>query len=382
MRQCNPGVVTFVCALIYFRSAYALFHNPHSVLSLTASRRYLATDSLSSTPPLKQFQILYDCDAIDSDTISEFFFELGSLSVSCEVQSEKYILNDESKWSDLIKTKSWKTALLRAHFPSSFDSDSVLAVVRSTFPDIVFDAELTSVEDKDWVAHVQSSWNPIVIGDLTIRFPWHTDQPTQTKYELVLEGGAAFGTGDHPTTRLCSRWIEANVMHGDPSEKEILDYGCGSAILGLVGLKYGARRACGVDIDKDSLDSAKRNCELNNLNVELFLANDDDVNTSEEKSFSMNTFRGSLSQESFPPVEKLKNQMFDLTVANILAPILIFLAPNLAAYTKPYGKIALSGLVIDQAEIVMESYRPYFDNVIVEEQEDGWALVTGTRKGL
>ena len=84
-------------------------------------------------------------------------------------------------------------------------------LVSSTFPEVNFKFDIVNVENIDWVLHVQETWEPQVIGDLTIRFPWHDQAQTTTKEELVLEGGAAFGTGDHPTTRLCCRWLQRNI---------------------------------------------------------------------------------------------------------------------------------------------------------------------------
>ena len=219
---------------------------------------------------LQQLTLLFDCDTIDSDTISEFLFELGCLSVSCEVNSERDSYTEEKKWSDIIKIKNWKSAILTANFPSSFDVNSLLDVIKLTFPDIIFDFQNGVVENKDWILHVQSSWAPMVIGDLTISFPWHqtttslatttptltlpaTSTPTATTtdsavapptleadkvhtittpHHIILEGGAAFGTGDHPTTRLCLRWLQRNIPRYKGEPCNVLDYGCGSAILG------------------------------------------------------------------------------------------------------------------------------------------------------
>jgi ribosomal protein L11 methyltransferase len=241
--------------------------------------------------PLKQLQVLFNCDEVDSDSISELLFEVGTLSVSVEVMSEKDILNDESKWADLVKTKSWATALLRANFPSSFDADGLREILTVSFPEVKFDISVVDVENKDWVSDVQKTWVPQVIGNLVIRFPWHEPSDlegklTEERQELVLEGGAAFGTGDHPTTRLCCRWLdrELSALRKTSSAPSVLDYGCGSAILGLAALKYGASRATGTDIDKDALISAQNNCDMNGLSMDFYLANDDDEQSDEERS--------------------------------------------------------------------------------------------------
>ena len=336
--------------------------------------------------PLKQLQIRFMCDDVDSDDISELLFEVGTLSVSVEVETEKDVLNDQSKWVDLIKTKSWDTALLRANFPSTFNSEGLTDILVVAFPDVKFEFVVVDVENKDWVSDVQKTWLPQVIGNLTIRFPWHVRDETSDidiyQKELVLEGGAAFGTGDHPTTRLCCRWLEREIeLVKKMGETSLLDYGCGSAILGLAALKYGATRAVGVDIDKDAILSAMNNCQINNLSMDFYLADDDDEQTDEEKCIVNNILKA-YQTKAFSPVTDLEVEgpVFDLVVANILAPILIHLAPTLASHLKPGGRIALSGLVLKQADAVIAKYEEFFDNVELEEVEDDWALVTGVKR--
>ena len=338
--------------------------------------------------PLKQLQIRFNCDDVDSDDISELLFEVGTLSVSVEVESEKDILNDQSKWVDLIKTKSWDTALLRANFPSSFNAEGLTDILAVAFPDVAFEFVVVDVEDKDWVSDIQKTWLPQVIGNLTVRFPWHLkdvdslDKSDEGQLELVLEGGAAFGTGDHPTTRLCCRWLEQTIGPDARSNQlSVLDYGCGSAILGLAALRYGASKAVGVDIDKDAIVSACSNCQLNDLEMDFYLADDDDEQTDEERSIVNNVLKG-YQTKSFTPASELEKEgaTFDLLVANILAPILIHLAPTLASHLKPGGKIALSGLVLKQVDAVIEKYRELFDDVKLESSEDDWALVTGVKR--
>jgi len=399
------------------------FHHPFPLQTSTSSRRSISTsktyttkkllqnrdnnnDNESQSPnTLQQLSLTFDCDEIDSDTISEFLFELGSLSVSCEVEEERKSPLEEKKWSDIVKTKNWQIALLKANFPSSFDLTSLTELIQQTYPEIHFEFTVGYVEDRDWISHVQSSWKPMVVGDLMLSFPWHEQQQQQLDSSssssstselkhLVLEGGAAFGTGDHPTTRLCLRWIQKafreKVETSNPLS--LLDYGCGSAILGLAGLKYGAAEAAGVDIDVDSLISARWNAERNELSMSLYLAHESEeeegelgqgfLSSDEERSVMMNQFKGrGVGAESFPCVDDLQIRSFDILVANILAPILMHLAPQFAKYLRNTGnKIAFSGVLTSQADRVIEVYSKYFDNVKVEEEEDGWALIVGYLK--
>jgi ribosomal protein L11 methyltransferase len=188
-------------------------------------------------------EVQFDCDAIDPETISEYLMEIGCSSVSCEMKSERKKILDKEDWNDLIKVKNWETALLRANFPFSFDIDRLIFIVVTTFPDVKFDFKTTIVPEKDWVTHVQSMWDPITVGNLTIVLPWHKQDNSSNKKSprtIILEGGAAFGTGDHPTTRLCLRWLEKCVKTSkDPVS--VLDYGCGSAILAIAAMAFGAK---------------------------------------------------------------------------------------------------------------------------------------------
>lgn len=203
------------------------------------------TDGTASSAPIQQLVIRFDCDDVDPEEISELLFEAGTLSVSVEVETEKpHVLNEETHWQDLAKTRSWAKAVLRANVASSFNKAGLQSLLELTYPQIQFDVQTRDVEVIDWVQHVQQSWPPQVIGDLTVRFPWHdhpdsdslsAQQPMKQGLELILEGGAAFGTGDHPTTRLCCKWLQQSIEQATSAgtQPAVLDYGCGSAILGL-----------------------------------------------------------------------------------------------------------------------------------------------------
>jgi ribosomal protein L11 methyltransferase len=215
-----------------------------------------------------------------------------------------------------------------------------------------------------------------VIGDdLTVRFPWHDASLIKTSKELVLEGGAAFGTGDHPTTRLCCRWLQDVLKR--KNDVSVLDYGCGSAILGLASLLYGARTAAGIDIDIDALRSAKNNCLLNKLHMDLYCTAD----VESPSSWPVSPNGVEKGDEDFRDISHL-NGTFEITVANILAPILILLVEDIAKRTSQCGYVAMSGLVSQQSDAVINAYRGYFDNLKVHEEEEGWVLITGIRNTI
>ena len=201
------------------------------------------------------------------------------------------------------------------------------------------------LEDTDWVRETQRQFAPIRAGErLWIVPTWHV-APDAGAVNIVLDPGAAFGTGSHPTTRLVLGWLEREIRGGET----VLDYGCGSGILGIAALKLGAARALGVDIDPLALQAAGYNASANSVGLEVLAAD------------------APLALEA------------DLTVANILANPLRMLAPLLASHTRPGGRIALSGILAAQSGEVMAAYAPFF--AMAEAGAEGdWVCLAGTRR--
>jgi ribosomal protein L11 methyltransferase len=386
------GYFVIVLMLSYYRIEGLVRYLNHKDFNLYKFHLFDSAMNVENSL-LQELRLKFDCDEIDTEILSEFLFEMGSLSVSCEVDSERNLYLEESKWSDIIKTKNWKTAVLKAHFPATFDVSGLEELLRVTFPDVILVTEVLKLENKDWVKVVQSSWAPMVIGDLKISFPWHNETvfdddlslPYSDKinHEMMLEGGAAFGTGDHPTTRLCIRWLQRTIGRlASDKGPTILDYGCGSAILGLTGLLYGAKSASGVDIDADSLNSARWNCERNKQAMNLYLVSEDDLYSAEERAVIMNRFRGrnvdiTSSSSTYLNLKDLPLKSFDIVIANILAPTLINLAPTFYKHARPGGRVALSGVLSSQANKVIEVYLNYCRDLEIEDDEDGWVLISG-----
>lgn len=256
--------------------------------------------------------------------------------------------------------------------------------------------EVDEVPDLDWIKVVQSSWKPCVIGGFILRLPWHTDEdvkesvennmdvasstPVEDFAELQLEGGLAFGTGEHPTTQLCLEWI-TNLFkeEGSASVKTFLDYGAGSGVLGMAACKLntdGDFKAVGVEIDPDAILIADANSNSNGVSMRSYLprtlGNDD-----ESASLIMKAMQ-KASVETLP--EELDGAHFDACAANILAGPLISLAETIAGMMRPGAKLGLSGILSWQGEDVVEAYSEFFDDMKVEKEKGGWVLVSGTRK--
>lgn len=334
--------------------------------------------------PLQEILMRIDCNDVSPDDFTDMLFELGVSSVSIEIETEKDVLNDEQNWAQLGKATSWNTALVRAHVPRTFDSDQLLNIMKSSGMDFDLQKIESIDESKDWVSEVQRNWTPErVTGDLSIRFPWHTDDDVDTQSHLTLEAGAAFGTGGHQTTRLCCQWLEKQLRVNGGQIASILDYGCGSAILALVALHYGCKQADGTDIDIDSLYAARRNAIKNGYSdqLNLFVAYevDDDSTTMKHNPLKGS---GSGTEEKFEDVTELQGRTYPLVVANILAPILISLADDMFTKTQGGGgKVALSGVIEKQAQSVVDAYKKAgFSDVEVEQTMDEWVLITGSKE--
>jgi ribosomal protein L11 methyltransferase len=240
----------------------------------------------------------------------------------------------------------WPRTCLSALFNKGFDVaralDEAFAACGMAAP---ADVDIKPIEDADWVALTQKQFEPIRVGERLWIVPTWYELPDPGAVNVILDPGAAFGTGSHPTTRLCLAWLEKQVKPGD----DILDYGCGSGILAIAALKLGAGSAVAIDIDPMALEAARYNASQNRVPLEV------------------------LDAEQAPP------RAARITVANILANPLRMLAPVIASHTQPGGLIALSGVLAPQAPEVIAAYRPWAD-LEASVEDSGWVLLTGTRR--
>jgi ribosomal protein L11 methyltransferase len=291
--------------------------------------------------------VALETDAAHADALSEALLEAGALSASVE-DADAGTERETPQFGEpgSPTTPLWSTSRVVALFePQTADGDIVGCVAAAAreagLPELP-EIRLEEVAEQDWVRLTQSQFDPIRISDrLWIVPSWH-DAPDPTALNLVVDPGLAFGTGSHPTTRLCLQWLES-VVQPDVS---VLDYGCGSGILGIAAAKLGAADVLGVDIDEAALVSARDNAERNGVALRL--------------------------RHSREPLD----ERFDLVVANILTNPLCVLAPLLAGRIAPGGRIALSGVLATQAEQVIEAYRPHIALRVGAEHE-GWVRLEG-----
>jgi ribosomal protein L11 methyltransferase len=200
------------------------------------------------------------------------------------------------------------------------------------------------VAEQDWVRLTQSQFNPIRASRrLWIVPSWHAS-PDPDGINIVLDPGLAFGTGSHPTTRLCLAWLDCHL----PAGSSVIDYGCGSGILAIAAAKLGASRVHGVDIDAQAVLSSRHNAKRNRVRVKF----------------------SNVNETPPPPAQ--------VVLANILSNPLKVLAPLLASLTLPGGALVLSGILLSQAAEVAEVYAAWFE-FDSPTADDGWVRLSGTR---
>ncbi|MGE5524394.1 MAG: 50S ribosomal protein L11 methyltransferase [Rhodospirillaceae bacterium] len=283
----------------------------------------------------------------DAERLSDALLEQGALSVdvadaAAGTAFEKPIFDEPGG----ARAAAWEHGRVTALFAADAQLDDCVraACAEAGLPsETAF--EVSRVDDQDWVRATQAQFGPQQISPrLWIVPSWHTP-PDPSALNILLDPGLAFGTGSHPTTRLCLRWLEHTIRGGET----VIDFGCGSGILAITALKLGAARAEGVDIDPLAVLAARDNAVQNRVPAEFYTA-----------------------------AERLQSAA-DVVVANILANPLIVLEPLLATLTRSGGRIALSGILAEQADEVAAAYGGHYALEPVVE-ESGWVLVSGTRR--
>jgi ribosomal protein L11 methyltransferase len=291
--------------------------------------------------------LVVEVDAAEADALSDALLARGAASATVEdaragTPDEQPVFDEPSAGT----TGAWARARIRALVAADADAGEVIAAAAA-------DAGLTAaphyvveeVADADWVRASQAQFEPIRISErLWIVPSWHS-APDPGAINIALDPGLAFGTGSHPTTRLCLQWLERHVRPG----LCVLDYGCGSGILAIGAMKLGARAAVGVDVDPVAVAAARENAARNGV-AARFIGTDSPLVL-----------------------------VADLVVANILANPLKVLAPVLAAHCRPGGRIALAGILAPQTDALAAAYAPWFD-VTRFADDDGWVCLDGVRQ--
>ncbi|RJG05098.1 50S ribosomal protein L11 methyltransferase [Noviherbaspirillum cavernae] len=288
-----------------------------------------------------------------AEQLSDALMEAGALSVSVEdadegTEAEQPLFGEPGMEP---AEAAWERSRVVALASNDADHRAIVveaaaAIGLATQPSYT----LRPVEEQDWVRLTQSQFDPIHIGkNIWVVPSWH-DAPDAGGLVLELDPGLAFGTGSHPTTRLCMEWLEAHA----PENLTVLDYGCGSGILAMVAKKLGAALVAGVDIDPQAIESARYNSERNRCEIDYYLP------------------------EAFAAASTPKT--FDIVVANILASPLKLMAPMLSSRVAPGGRLVLSGVLARQADEVAAAYAPFI-RLSVWAEHDGWVALSGQSTG-
>ena len=290
-------------------------------------------------------EVAYDVTTAFSDAL----MNAGALSITVEdadlgTPAEQPLFDEPGADSNEY---AWQRSRVIALLPEDANADEIIKKAAkecelSEIPPFI----IRQVPDEDWVRVTQSQFDPIHIGEKIWIVPsWH-DIPDQNGIVLELDPGLAFGTGSHPTTRLCLEWLEKNVQ----TDQTILDYGCGSGILAIAAIKLGAGNVTGVDIDPQSVITSNENAERNHCAFSCYLP--DEFTSSEP------------------------GRQYDIVVANILAGPLKTLTKTLTKRIRNNGFLVLSGILDGQANDVIEAYAPYI-NLTVWKSHDGWVALSG-----
>lgn len=278
-----------------------------------------------------------------AETYEDALLEVGAVSVTFMDAEDQPIFEP-----DLGTTPLWSHTHLLALFEDGTDETALLAHLQLLTGGELPQHQVERVEDQDWERSWMDNFQPMRFGQrLWIVPSWHT-APQPDAVNLLLDPGLAFGTGTHPTTALCLEWLDGQALAGDT----VLDFGCGSGILAIAALLLGAEQALGTDIDPQALEASRDNASRNGIEPAQFPV--------------------------YLPAD-LPQQPVDVVVANILAGPLVSLAGQLTALVKSGGRLALSGILAEQAEEVRAAYAEAFDLDPTAER-DGWIRISGRRR--
>ena len=304
-------------------------------------------------------QLHLQCEKANVDLAEALLLEAGALSIALDDAGDQPLFEPLPGESPL-----WDEVILTGLFDANADNGSRHALEQlSNEIGVEVNASrlwLTAVADKDWEREWMSHYNPIeCANDLWIVPNWLTP-PNPKATNIIMDPGLAFGTGYHATTRLCLDWLTEQ----DLDNKIVIDYGCGSGILGVAALLLGAKQVYAVDIDPQAVLATNQNAARNHIEGQL-------------QAFLPDDFRAFCTEHNLAGV--------DVMVANILAKPLISLAPYFATLVGSRARLVLAGLIESQTEQVTAAYSPYFAmdaiHAFSAQEDQHWQRLSGTFTG-
>lgn len=285
-------------------------------------------------------------DASHAEPLCDALLEAGALS-ACIEDADAGTPDEQPQFGEpgSVNSPGWMRSKILALFEPDADVANMLSVAANQVGlSKVPSFSIEEIEEQNWVQLTQSQFDPIRVSErLWIVPSWH-EIPDPDAINLILDPGMAFGTGSHPTTRLCLEWLERTVS----AQCSVLDYGCGSGILAIAAARLGAGQVAGVDIDPQAVEAAYANAERNGVSA--------------------------LFADSTLPVAG----EYDLVVANILSNPLRVLAPAICAHVRSGGQLALSGILREQADEIIGIYATWLPLSVADTRED-WVCLSGIK---
>lgn len=307
------------------------------------------------------FELTLLAKEAEVETLSDALMEVEALSVSVE-DFDADTEHEEALWGEPgmpLPREAWQRSTIKSLFPSEAEAlEAATLILAQDWATDIHVQGIQAVDEQDWVRLTQSQFQPVPITDSFYIVPtWH-EVPPQAKTVMRLDPGLAFGTGTHPTTRMCLKWIAQNASAYQG--QRVLDYGCGSGILAIGAALHGSGVVDAVDIDLAAVDATNANAEVN-------LAHLKDAQGRTPINAGLPDLVGEAAQ-TYPVV-----------LANILATPLKMLAPLLAAHVAPGGHLVLAGILARQEQELKDAYAEVGLQLQVANEEEGWILMTARK---
>jgi ribosomal protein L11 methyltransferase len=307
------------------------------------------------------FELTLLAKEAEVETLSDALMEIEALSVSVE-DADADTEHEEALWGEPgmpVAREAWQRSTIKSLFPSEAEAlEAATLILAQDWASDIHVQGIQPVGEQDWVRLTQSQFQPVPITDTFWIVPtWH-EVPPQAKTVMRLDPGLAFGTGTHPTTRMCLRWTaqHASAYQG----QRVLDYGCGSGILAIGAALHGSGVVDAVDIDPAAVEATVANAEANLAHLK--------------------NAQGALPiHAGLPDLVGQAQAAYPLVLANILATPLKMLAPLLAAHVAPGGHLVLAGILARQEQELKDAYAEVGLALQVANEEEGWILMTAQK---
>ena len=300
---------------------------------------------------MKWLQIHITVEQAQVDFTETLLSSLGAVSVTLDDAENQDLLEplpgETPLWNKVIVT-----GIYAQEDDEAIDVDALMTFITAQMPNTPLRYDF--LEDQEWERTWMDAYEPIQIDEKYWIVPEWMEAPDADAVNIKLDPGLAFGTGNHASTFLCLQWLGKT----DVKDKIVIDYGCGSGILGVAALLLGAKKVYATDIDPQAVLATQQNAELNGVLEHLYVG----------------------LPEEFKA--ELKDQKADVFVANILAGPLMALAPEFATLIKSEGEFALAGILEEQVADVSAVYSEFFDIIQIQKREQQWCRISGKRQTI